>query len=108
MSLFMRAARSIDRSLTSLFMLVGRSIDRRRVEPECEPARSEPPGAASGVVGREPPGTLREYDPPVSDFKALQLQAGLTKNGLPLATEKMCPRALPGGAVGHELVVYGL
>ena len=36
------------------------------------------------------------------------VQAGLTKNGLGLATEQMCPRALPGGAVGHELVVYGL
>ena len=36
------------------------------------------------------------------------IAAGLTKNGLPLATKKMCPRALPGGAVGHELVVYGL
>ena len=36
------------------------------------------------------------------------LQAGLSKNALGLATEQMCPRALPGGAVGHELVVYGL
>ena len=36
------------------------------------------------------------------------VQAGLSKNALGLAKEQMCPRALPGGAVGHELVVYGL